>query len=194
MVGTALLLLFLIAAAVTDIRVRKVFNWTTYPGILVALTASSLASWNGIDDIQGTDSQQALWGLVSWSDALTGFLICGTAMLICYVFFPGGVGGGDVKLMAMIGAFLGLYAGLEVMLWTFVIGGCQALLTLIWKYGAIELLRRATLHFWLVLRAGGQVAAAQTEVESPTVNIFLSPGALIAVCIVRFHLVEWLRF
>ena len=36
-------------------------------------------------------------------------------MLVCYVFFPGGVGGGDVKLIAMMGAFLGLSAGFDGM-------------------------------------------------------------------------------
>jgi prepilin peptidase CpaA len=192
MVATSLLVLFLVTAAATDIRSRKVFNWTTYPGILVAFTASALATWLGIDDVHGTPAQQSLWGLVSWSDSLTGFLACGAAMLVCYVFFPGGVGGGDVKLIAMIGAFLGLYAGLEVMLWTFVLGACQAVITLIWKHGAVQLLRRAALHAWVVVRAGGQVAAIRSDSQTPTVNIFLSPSALVAVCIVRFQLLDWL--
>ena len=49
--------------------------------------------------------------------------LCGAAMLVCYVLFAGGVGGGDLKLIAMMGAWLGVYRGLEAMLWTMVIAG-----------------------------------------------------------------------
>ena len=45
------------------------------------------------------------------------------------------VGGGDVKLIAMLGAFLGLEKGIEAMLWTFVLGGCMALIVLVWRVG-----------------------------------------------------------
>ena len=195
MFGTVILLVFLVTATVTDIRWRKVLNWTTYPGILLALAMSVLATWLGIDAVQGGEREQELWGIVPIGDCLTGFFACSAAMLICYVFFPGGVGGGDVKLVAMIGAFLGLYAGLEAMLWTFVFGGCQALITLIWRVGAIELVRRASSQFWFAFRAGGHIAAADDEAKakSPSANLFLSPSALVAVLIVRFHVVEWLR-
>ena len=36
-------------------------------------------------------------------DCVGGLLTCGLLMVVCFVFFPG-IGGGDVKLMAMIGA------------------------------------------------------------------------------------------
>jgi prepilin peptidase CpaA len=194
MVCTAVLLGFLTIATVTDIRQRKVFNWTTYPGIVVAILGSAIATSLGADTVQGSQSDVELLGIVSISDALVGFLACGLAMLVCYVFFPGGVGGGDVKLIAMIGAFLGLYEGLEVMLWTFVLGGCQALITLIWRVGAIELIRRSLKYCWFIVRSGGHASPSTAETKSPAVMMFLSPSTLLSVLIVRLHLLEWLHF
>jgi hypothetical protein len=138
--------------------------------------------------MQGSETHQKFWGIVPISDSLTGFFACGAAMLVCYVFFPGGIGGGDVKLVAMMGAFLGLSAGLEAMLWTFVLGGCQGLITLIWRIGAMEFVRRAVTRIWLTLRAGGHVDAATVETDSPSASLFLSPSALVAVLIVRLQL------
>ena len=194
MVCTGLLLAFLIAATVTDIRWHKVLNWTTYPGIITALVVSAVATISGVDNVQGNSGDVMIWGIAPFSDCLVGFFACGLAMLICYVFFPGGIGGGDVKLIAMLGAFLGLYAGLEAMLWTFILAGCQALITLIWKIGAVALLRKAASKFRYALRVGGQVGTMVSEENAPTANLFLSPSALVAVVIVRLHLAEWLRF
>jgi prepilin peptidase CpaA len=70
---------------------------------------------------------------VSLEEGLKGFGACGLLMLICFVLFN--IGGGDVKLVAMMGAFLGLERGLEAMLWTFVVGGAAGLAVLIWRVG-----------------------------------------------------------
>ena len=57
-------------------------------------------------------------------------------MIVCFVFFPG-IGGGDVKLMAMVGALLGTYDGLEALLWTFVLAACFGLIVLVWRVGPL---------------------------------------------------------
>jgi Flp pilus assembly protein protease CpaA len=106
-------------------------------------------------------------------------------MLVCYVFFPGGIGGGDVKLLAMIGTFLGLYHGLEALLWTFVLGGCQALIGLVWKLGALTLMRQAMSALWYVIRTGGQLPLPTEPEQQVSANLFLSPSALLAVLLVR---------
>ena len=194
MIGTVLLLGFLVTATFTDLRRRKIFNWTTYPGILTAILASALATAFGVDDVQGTDAARRFWGLVSFQDALVGLFACGAILIVCYVFFPGGVGGGDVKLIAMIGAYLGLHAGLEALLWTFILGGCQALITLVWRLGAIEFLRRAVSFSWFTVRSGGQLAIETQQAATPATSMFLSPSALAAALLVRFHVLEWLRY
>lgn len=121
---TLVLVGLLLVSTFTDIRHRKIYNWTTYPGMIVALLISGIATWMRADVINGPQTQADTLGILTWPDSLFGLLACGAMMIVCYVFFPGGVGGGDVKLIAMIGAYLGVMSGLEAMLWTFVLGGC----------------------------------------------------------------------
>jgi prepilin peptidase CpaA len=189
MTSTAILVVLLSIATVTDVRWRKIFNWTMYPGILIAVCLSVAA---GFFDASAMNQPLATWSrdIVPIRDCLAGFIGCGLAMLVCYVFFAGGIGGGDVKLVAMMGAFLGLEAGLEAMLWTFVIGGCQALITLIWKYGAWNVVRRASMYLWSAIRWKSPLPLSTEERQPLKTDLFLSPSALAAVLIVRFMPLE----
>jgi len=155
-------------AAVTDFRRQKIYNWTTYPGILAGL---------GLQGVEG--------GWPGFEDGLLGLLICGGIMLACFVFFPD-LGGGDVKLIAMLGAGLGVNDGILAMLWTFVIGFAAGLAMLIWKVGALQLVRRTAqqLREFIVFR--GRVP--QPESAPPVRRwLYLAPAALLAVIIVRWE-------
>jgi prepilin peptidase CpaA len=155
-------------AAVTDFRRQKIYNWTTYPGILVGL---------GLQGLEG--------GWPAFEDGLWGLLACGGVMLACFVFFPD-LGGGDVKLIAMLGAGLGLNDGILAMLWTFVIGFAAGLAVLIWKVGAVQLLRRTIQVVREAIIFRGRVPPA--EPQSPVRRwLYLAPAALAAVIIVRWQ-------
>ena len=185
---TVFLAALLLTASVTDIRARRVYNWTTYPGILLALAFNSLAAVLGLD-LQAP--WNGYWGLIGMPDSLVGFILCGFIMLLCYVFFPGGVGGGDVKLLAMIGAFLGPSRGLEALLWTFVLGACTALGWMVWRVGALRLLRHGFRRLARLLRFRWTVPTHEERGLWKT-DVFLSPAALAAVLIVQFSwLVGW---
>lgn len=190
MFSTACLLVPLSVAAVTDVRSHTIYNWTVYPGIVLALIISLIATLAGRDMIQGSASDVAWFGTPDVWSALFGFLSCGSIMLVCYVFFPGGLGGGDVKLLAMIGAFLGTGEGLEVMLWTFVLGGCFGLAMLVWQVGFFQLIARMAKRVKSVVTARSWIPLTDEEREPLQVRLFLSPAALIAVVIVRFGLIE----
>lgn len=167
-VTTWLVLLLAAVAAVTDVRDRKIYNWTTYPGILAGLSCNL---WEG--------------GIPAAEDGLWGLLACGGAMLVCFVFFPD-LGGGDVKLMAMLGAGLGLFDGILAMLWTFVLAMIAGLCVLIWTEGATRLARRmlALWHEAIVMR--GRVAPSPED--SPLRRwLYLAPAALAAVVLVRWQ-------
>jgi prepilin peptidase CpaA len=112
-------------------------------------------------------------------------------MLICYVFFS--IGGGDVKLMAMVGAFMGCRPGVEALLWTFVIGGAIGVIVLVWRVGGLRLLQRFGQLVVAAIRLrgfshlrGGLGAEAKT-------SLHLAPSALLAVLLVHFELPNRLR-
>jgi len=186
MVTTALLLGLLLVATFTDVRQRKIYNWTTYPGFLIALGLNGLGTLLEIDAASGTGADVRLYGLVGLPYSAGGFFLCGAVMLVCYVFFAGGVGGGDVKLVAMIGAFLGLEDGIEAMLWTFVLAGCVALISLVWRVGPVKLLVWVTRHALWILRLGKAATLTDEEKEQLKTQLFLSPNAVVAVVIVSF--------
>ena len=161
----AVLLAFLAVATVTDLRGHKIYNWTTYPGILAGFVLNAaLHGWPGLE-------QSGL-----------GFLVCGFVMLVCFVLFN--VGGGDVKLIAMMGAFLGLERGVTAMLWTFVLGGVMGIAILIWQFGILSLLAGAWRHLRLTFRARGWLPLTEEERQPLQRWLYLAPSALAAVVVV----------
>ncbi|QDU98836.1 prepilin peptidase [Lignipirellula cremea] len=102
------LLLLLVIATVCDLRHREVPDWISAGVLLwgIVLTGLGLHSvgWLGL-----------LWGV------LVGFVLSAT------VFYLGGLGGADVKLIAAMGAVLGPVALLFVLFWMALAGGVLAL-------------------------------------------------------------------
>ncbi|MFO7904543.1 MAG: A24 family peptidase [Planctomycetota bacterium] len=192
MVSTICLLIPLSVAVVTDVRSRTIRNWTVYPGMGLALALSVSATLAGRDMVQGTAWDAWWWGTPDIWSALAGFLSCGFIMLVGYVFFAGGLGGGDVKLVAMIGAFLGFRQGLEALLWTFVLGGAFAVTVLIWRAGVFQLAIRLGSRLKSMVTARCWLPLTDEEREPLQVGLYLSPAALIAVLIVRFDLLAFL--
>lgn len=104
------LLALLAVAGVTDYRWMRIPNWLTVAGALIGLASSTLAAARPLDGF--------MWALAGLA---TGFAI----LLPFYALRV--MGAGDVKLMAAIGAFLGLPAILYAVLFTFITGGIAAL-------------------------------------------------------------------
>ncbi len=180
MVAFAVLLALLAVASITDIRAHRIPNTITYSGMLIALAG------NGVGDlwlVAGGSGAEALeWlGHVGLVPSLLGLLVCGLVMLVCYVFLH--VGGGDVKLLAMMGAFLGPEKGIEAMLWTFVLGACAAIIILVWRVGAWRLFVRVLRQAGYTLRLGrwpGLTPEERAQLQPP---LFLAPAALAAVVV-----------
>jgi prepilin peptidase CpaA len=79
---------FTLAAAVTDLRTRRLPNWLTVPAFAAALV------FHGVSG-----------GLSGLGEALAGFAVGFGALFVLWLI--GGGGGGDVKLMGALGAWLG---------------------------------------------------------------------------------------
>ncbi len=166
-----LLLLLVLMATITDVRRHKIYNWTMYPGIVLGFILNALE--------QVSQGETIGAGLVV---SLEGFLACGLMMLVCFVFFD--VGGGDVKLIAMFGAFLGLPDGIEALLWTFVLSSIVGAAILIWQIGFLRIVSRTVQHLFLVLRARSWIPLTEDERQPLRRWLFLAPSAFAAICIV----------
>jgi|SRR5471032_3261761 len=105
-----LVLICLVAqAGITDLAVRKIPNVLVLTGFVLALILQLLHA--------------AHWAPVVWwtAGACAGFF------LFLPLYLARGMAAGDVKLMAMVGAFVGPLAALEIGLLVFLIGGVMAL-------------------------------------------------------------------
>lgn len=188
MLTTILLIVLLLIASVTDIIGHRIFNWTTYPGILAALGFNGLGAVLKSTGMANSPTLTQL-GWIGLPESFFGFLICGLVLLVCFVFFK--VGGGDVKLMAMMGAFLGVERGVEAMLWTFVLGGCLALAVLIWRVGPLQLAIRVLRQVLWTIRLRWWCRLSDEERLQLQPPLFLAPNALLATLIVQFSLIDY---
>jgi prepilin peptidase CpaA len=99
-------------AAIYDIRWRRIPNWLVLTGLLVGLTLNPL--------------------LYGWTGLKLSLLGLGLAMLVYFPLYAvHGMGAGDVKLMAAIGAIAGPDAWFNILLLTAVLGAAIALLLLL---------------------------------------------------------------
>lgn len=183
MLAVVILCALLLVASYTDIRSRKIPNWITYPGIIAALGTNgvgTVALWNGWAEL----AQLERLGYIGLGQSLLGFVTCGLILVACYIFFD--IGGGDVKLLSMMGAFLGPEKGLEALLWTMALGGCLAAIIAIWQVGAWTLVKNAAVAVWNFLR--WRHASGVLPAESPVkrLPLFLAPCALLATLVVAW--------
>jgi prepilin peptidase CpaA len=189
MLATILLLGLVLTAAVTDFVRHKIYNWTTYTGLVIALALN--AAGTALEYAPDLAETWRPWvGWVGLAESVAGLAVCGFCMLVCFVFFR--IGGGDVKLVSMMGAFLGLEQGLEAMLWTFVLGGCAAIVVLIWRVGPATLVARSVRRALALVRLANSVPLSEEERRQLRSPLFLAPNAAVAVLLTRFHLLDWM--
>lgn len=170
MIAIGVLIALLCVSAWTDFRSHTIYNWNCYPGICAGMALNSTGY--GLAEA-GFDG---LWF------AAIGFFASGMIMLTAFVFFQ--MGGGDVKLIAMIGSFLGLESGIEALLWTFSIGFVFGVAVVIWRHGFVSIVRRCIAHAVVVVKARSWIPLHSDERKPLEQGLFLAPSALIAVCVV----------
>ena len=108
---TGVLIGFLSIAAISDVRTGRIPNWLVFTGVLYAL------AYNALYPVYPRD--------IGILFALGGLLVGLVALLPGYLLRV--LGAGDVKLMAMVGSFIGTWAAVEAVLASLVAGGILAL-------------------------------------------------------------------
>jgi leader peptidase (prepilin peptidase)/N-methyltransferase len=135
-VVAAALLAALVAITAIDLRYQIIPDSITLPGIVVGLLAS----------IAGAT--------VPWPESVAGILL-GTALFVAVIVLSrGGMGGGDRKLGAMLGAFLGWQSLLVALFVAVALGGAVAIVLL----ASGRLARKDAIPFGPFLAVGGAVA------------------------------------
>jgi prepilin peptidase CpaA len=97
------------AGGVVDYRTGHIPNWLT----LGSLAAAPLLWFGAVAASQGTVA-----GVNALATSLIGAVVCGLGP--AFMFWRGGLGGGDVKLFTALGALLGFRLGLNVEMMSFV--------------------------------------------------------------------------
>jgi prepilin peptidase CpaA len=93
--------------AVKDFRGQRIPNWLTYSGLIAALAVRfALGGWTGL------------------KGGLVGMLLAGGIFFL--LFLIGGMGGGDVKLMAAVGAWVGFAQVGVLLIMSAIAGGLLA--------------------------------------------------------------------
>ncbi|MBW8896892.1 MAG: prepilin peptidase [Massilia sp.] len=113
---TVVLFTLLIVAAVSDVRHQRIPNWLTLSGLAFGLLYSAFVPFWGHHGF--------LWALAG---AGVGFGVLFPMWLLRLT------GAGDVKLMAMTGALLGLQGMWPALVGSIVAGGLFALLLSLWR-------------------------------------------------------------
>ncbi len=124
---TLMLLLLLLAASISDLRTRRIPNRLTFGGITLALLYGLLAHHH-------PHSGGFFWAL--------GGMALGLAMMLP-LYLLHAMGGGDVKLMAMVGSFIGPEATWQAVIFIFITGGVAAISYALWHRMAGKLLRNS---------------------------------------------------
>ena len=124
-----MLVLVVVVAAVFDLRWRRVPNWLTASGALLGIVLNTVFG--------------------AWWSSLEGL---GLALLI-YVplYLLRGMGGGDVKLMAAVGAIAGPGNWLRIFFFTLIFGAAAAIILMVVK----RRVRRTFRNIGLILMSLG---------------------------------------
>jgi leader peptidase (prepilin peptidase)/N-methyltransferase len=126
----------LMAITVIDLRHQIIPDAITLPGVVAGFVATV-----------ATDR-------ISWMDSVVGILLGSGLFVAVIVLSRGGMGGGDLKLGAMLGAFLGWQALLVALFIAVMLGGLSAVVLL----ASRRLARKDAIPFGPFLAIGGAVA------------------------------------
>jgi prepilin peptidase CpaA len=176
-VPTVVVLVAALVAAVTDLTRFKVYNLLTLPLLVGGLI------YHGTTGGPGELAMSA-----------AGMLLGAGILLVFYVM--GGMGAGDVKLMAALGAWLGVQAVFYLFLASALAAGVYALVLMVACGSAREVLVNLQIMWHRVVAVGrhlGSEDQVEREVRHADRRRRIIPfAAMIAVGVIALVLMSWL--
>ncbi len=147
-------------ACVTDLWQRKIYNCLTIPACVTGIVYHGLNTglWNG--------------GFFSLKGFGAGFLI------LLIPFMMGYVGGGDVKLFAGLGAWLGISGVLNLALYSSIAGGILALGLILVAMGPAGIL-----NFILFPRGRGPILPARVRRQGIPYSVPMAAGYAVYIAV-----------
>jgi prepilin peptidase CpaA len=115
----SLLVVILVICLITDLKYRKIYNKVVFPSLIIALVLNLYFD-----------------GWVGLLNSIEGFFIGLGLLLIPYLM--GGMGAGDVKLLALVGALKGTAFVLFTAVYMALLGGVIGVGILLFKKGVRE--------------------------------------------------------
>jgi prepilin peptidase CpaA len=171
----------LVVIAVQDIRSHRIPNKLVLTGVLLGIALNGLMP-------EGWGFNSVIPGGLGWLVALQGL---GVGMVVLLpLYWLRAMGAGDVKLMAMVGAFLGPNDVLGVLLATFIAGGVMALVVVFWSKQVGSLLQNIKL---MLLGGVVRMSAGQLPLmDGLPVSVGKLPYA-VAIAVGTFSYLIWQR-
>jgi len=170
-----LLAVVLLIGSYTDVRTGKIYNWLTYPAVLIGLAGHAMAGGLGGQDAFRIGLAGSAIGLA------VGYVP------LMFAFLAGGIGGGDAKLMGAVGALTGWRFALSAMLYGFVVAAAMAVVVMM----ARRITRQTLGRVWnsIVLAVGARQKVDPATPDSPKVPFGLAlcigSGLALAEALVR---------
>ena len=158
-VAYSVLAILVVGAGVTDALRGKIYNALTYPAVALGLVEHTL-----FGGLRGGEGHLGLWG--SAIGLAVGFL----PMLMLWM--AGGVGDGDAKLMAGVGALGGWRVALATMFYGLIAAFLMAVVVMIRHRVVKRTLARLWRFVWLSLAM--RKSPLPTTADSPRVPLGLA--------------------
>jgi prepilin peptidase CpaA len=165
----SLLVGLLLIAAITDLAQRKVYNWLIVPALVAGL------AWNTVE-----------MGWPGLGFSLLGLLVGGLLFLPFFVW--GGMGAGDIKLMAVVGAFGGAWFAVQAWFYTALAGGALALVLLLARGELLSTLKN--LGIWL----GSLLGSGRKSPPFSEKNALPYAAVILAGTVAALFLPPWLNW
>jgi prepilin peptidase CpaA len=164
--------LITVVAGIYDLRIRRIPNWLNLSGIILGLGLNTFF-----------DGQH---GAIT---SFGGLLIASAVYLPLYALR--GMGAGDVKLMAAVGAIAGAANWLTIFIVTALLGGALSLILVFARKQAIQTLTNVSIILRQLAR-GRQPAQADASLSIHSEKSLKMPhGAVIAASVALFLILNW---